>query len=342
MLTTHSSQVGAMYTISHEVVNRVALERYEDSQTAFHVAKRDYQLTMNRISSRLPATVPELTMEVKDEFSTYCSSNAESMNATRRIPDDGLDCSEIDKILSERAMKRFEEDTTGGPTWKRSAQPKKPLELLMHRESLARQDIEDVEHEFFRNLTQPFFENPLMHFLKLTRDERRERKTIEDTWMSESLPFLDHCHMKQVDYEEEFLRRALGKVKRPLISMRSNTPQTTSDELDVRLYQPLLQRCETIRRETESEEEIAFLYLRLGEASQRDLVARGIMRRNKNTGLLDSVRHPIEVDHYYDVDLAFGTEFRYLESREETERMAIIDSWLLERCELCKTMGILS
>ncbi|KAH9600465.1 hypothetical protein LSM04_009279 [Trypanosoma melophagium] len=338
MLTTHYTQVGTMYTISHEVVNRVALERDEDSQTAFYVAKRDYQLTMNRISPRLPATLSEVTLEWKDDLSTYCSSNPESMNATRRIADDGLDCSEIEKVLSARALKRFEEDTTGGPSWKRDAQPKKPLEVLMYRESLARQDIEDVEYEFFRKLAEPFFADPLVHFLKLTREERQERKMIEDNWMSESLPFLDHCYMKQVDFTEDFLRRALAKGRRPPLNIRSPPPQLTSVALDVQLYQPLLHRCETIRRETEMEEEMAFLYLRLGEASQRDLVASGVMRGNKKTGLLDSVRHPIAVDDYDQVDFAFKAEFRYLVSREETERMAIIDTWLLESDKLCKSI----
>ncbi|KEG14778.1 hypothetical protein DQ04_00311140 [Trypanosoma grayi] len=340
MLTAHYNQIGAMYTVSHEVVNRVALQREEDGQCAYHVAKCDYQLAMNRISTRLPPpALPEIKVVEDNEFSTYCSSTMESMSGTKRgDEDDDPGYAEIERELYMRAMKRCEKDAQGGPLWKREVH--EPIEVFLHREELARRDIEEVEHEFCRKLTDPFNNHPFMRRLKLVRDERRGRKAIEDVWMSESLPFLEQCSMKQVEFTEAFWRRAFGRLKRAPGTAQTRASQLQSVELDMRLYQPLRHHSDTIRRETESEEEIAFRYLQLGEAAQRDLVARGIMHRNKDTGLLDSVLHPISAVYYEQVDFAFSAEYRYLVSCEETQRMAIIDAALSSLEELRTSMKV--
>ncbi|EAN82079.1 hypothetical protein C3747_108g78 [Trypanosoma cruzi] len=343
MISSRYGQVGAMLTVSHEVVNRVAMTREEDTQAAYHVAKRNYQLTLNRISSCLPpapATIKSLAQTLdKNDLSSYCSSTSPSLSATRREKegrDDELDCTEIDELLYARALKRQEEDAKGGPLWKRDNQ--QPLDTFLRREALARSDIEEVEYDFYRRITGALRSHPSIWTVEITDAERRARKEIEDAWMSASLPFLENCSIKQVEFIEELWRRAFGKNRPPRRAQLAKEEEEEALALDVRLCHPLLQRCETIRRETESEEEIAYLYLRLGEAAQRDLVARGVMRCNPGTGLLDSVSHPISALHYDEVDFAFGAEFRYLQSLEETQRMEIIDASLAAMDELCTAM----
>ncbi|EKF38319.1 hypothetical protein MOQ_001473 [Trypanosoma cruzi marinkellei] len=343
MITSHYGQVGAMLTVSHEVVNRVGVTREEDTQAAYHVAKRNYQLALNRISSRLPPAPAKLkslaqTLD-KDDLSSYCSSTPVSLSVTRRDKegmDDELDCTEIDELLYERARKRQEEDAKGGPLWKRDKL--RPLDVFLRREALARSDIVEVEHDFYRRITGALMSHPSIWTVEITNAERRARKEIEDAWMSASLPFLERCSMEQVEFIEELWRRAFGKNRPQRMTQHTKEEEEETLTLDVRLCYPLLQRCDTIRRETENEEEIAYLYLRLGEAAQRDLVARGVMRCNPRTGLLDSVSHPISAVYYDEVDFAFRAEFRYLQSLEETERMEIVDASLEEMDELCTAM----
>ncbi|RNF23495.1 uncharacterized protein Tco025E_02787 [Trypanosoma conorhini] len=345
MLTSHYAQVSAMHTVAHEVVNRVALNREEDTQSAYHLAKRDYQLTLNRISSRLPPAPPQVLMQAVDEndLSMYCSSsiNAGSLAATQRDRaglGEELDCREIDEALYARALKRQEEDAKGGgPSWKQEVL--RPLDVLLRRESLARDDIEEIETEFYRRITDELRAHSSMWMIDFFDAERRARKEMENAWMSESLPFLETCSMKQVEAIEELWRRAFGRDWRPAVARRPQE-EVVAVPLDVRLYQPLQHRCDTIRRETQDEEEIAHRYLKLGEAAQRDLIMRGVMRRNSQTGLLDSVSHPISVRYYEEVSLAFGAEFRYLESCEETQRMAIIDASLAAMDKICTAMMV--
>ncbi|ESL09021.1 hypothetical protein TRSC58_03266 [Trypanosoma rangeli SC58] len=343
MLTSHYSQVSAMLTVSHEVVNRVALNREEDSQSAYHVAKRDYELTLNRISSRLPPAPSQVQMQVVDEndLSTYCSSvNAGSLSGTQRGREcigEELDCTEIDEALYVRAVRRKEEDAKGGPLWRHETS--QPLDVLLHREALARGDVEDVESEFYRRITGEFRCHSSLWMIEFFNTERLARKEVENVWMSESLPFLEVCSIKQVEAIEDLWRRAFGKG-RPPAAMRRYREENVPHTLDVRLYHPLWHCCRTLRRETQDEEEIAHRYLKLGETVQRDLIARGVMRHNGRTGLLDSVSHPISVRHYDEVSLAFGAEFRYLESCEETQRMAIIDASLAEMDEICTMTAV--
>lgn len=338
MLTSHHARVGTMHTLSHEVVNRVAIKREEDGLSAYHAAKRDYCLTMNRLSSRLPPPPPQPPASLpydENELSAYCSSYAGSLSVTLRgdKPGDGMDLSEIDGALYERAVKRQNADAHKRTAWLQGANPR--VELLLHRELLARGDVHAVEHEFFLEIRKAFFSHPLIWQMDFAWDERRARREIEDLWMSETLCLLDVCAKEHAECVRALWCRAFGDAKKPPQEMRPRSFDALLAELDVMLCQPLQHRSDTIRRETEDEEDIAFRYLYLGERAQRDLVTRGVMRRNRETGLLDSVRHPIAVCDYDEVDLAFQTEFRYLESREETQRMMIVDEFLCETEKLC-------
>ncbi|CBH18134.1 hypothetical protein, conserved [Trypanosoma brucei gambiense DAL972] len=317
------AQVSTILTMSHEVVDRVSVERAEDGQFAYYMAKCEYNAVKNRISGRLPPIVPLVYDFDEDDLSNYCSSTADSRSATlRRGEDMDLDCTEIDGELLKLSAAHRERDIESRGM--RKMKPS-PLELILHRETLARGDINHVESLFFRRMVAPFRDNPMFKVLDFFRQEQLGRKQVEDEWASESMPFLEMCRMEQTDYMEDFLIRAIrgkNKYKGPSAGESMTFEKVP---LDVRLYAPLKHRCDIIRSETESEQEIAFYYLMLGQAAQRDLVEKNVICRNPTSGLMDSVQHPIDVSNYEAVDLAFSAECRYLQQREETGRMEVIN-----------------
>ncbi|KAG8342995.1 hypothetical protein ERJ75_001248000 [Trypanosoma vivax] len=321
------TQLSSVLTLSHEVVNRVAMERNEDGLFSYHVSKRDYNLVMNHISPRLPPLPQHQSNIDEDELSMYCSSTQGSLsNTMTKIVDDGIDCSEIDEQLLEMAKKRREQDMSRTKSWRR--QEKQSMkDLMIARESKARSDVEFLEKSLYRRILAAFGENSGLETLDFFLNEVKCRKKIIDEWTTESLPFLNCCSREQTDYMEQFLIRSLrGKGA----SLRKTEEEVPFEKipLDIRLYVPLQERCDAIRRETEYEEEIAQYYLFLGEATQRDLVAAGMMRKNEVSGLIESVKQPIDFQNWDPVDTAFSTEFRYLQAEEETERMKIIEALL--------------
>nr|CCC95694.1 unnamed protein product [Trypanosoma congolense IL3000] len=321
--------IGSLLTMSHEVVNRVAMEREEELQFAYHMAKCEYDAAMNRVSSRLPPN-PLITCTIdEDDISCYCSSAGQSRTNTIRGYDMmEVDLTDIDEELLKLAEKRRENDIEA----KRLSRSKlNAHEILMRREDLARADIDHVETQFFKTLTAPFRKHSMFELLDFFQSETRHRKQVEDEWMTESVPFLEMCRTEQTDFMEDFLIRAIRRKNTFTTSSSADTVPFEKNPLDSRTCVPLTLRYNTIQKETESEQEIAYYYLMLGSAAQRDLIESNAARREDDSKRLDLVADALRPVRREAVNLAFNAEFRYLQHSEEAERMKVVDEFMAER-----------
>lgn len=352
MSLTPYQQQSNVLAANCEVAERQALVLAEAYSKDYTLAKKEYQLSHDRFTTRTPCPAPPdpstiiTAQTLREDIRYYTSCPEPNMNSYYN--EDGTATTRsIDKELKERARARQKDDLDRARRHANAAAhsgSKKDGSALTERlAQLAEDEYGDllqIEATQFRRLAKDYYDTFYGKFDSVLTGERDSRRTLEDVKLSLDLLALSQLRDRIHHSEELLMIRAMGLY--PLQLLRNDRARQAeaaeerarqeemSRVLDSMVAVPLWQRVLAIRAETEAEEETIYRVMMLAHVSEADFVERNLGRHNMEKGGVFEIRRAGAVPHIFDDSLSYicAAERLFCELGEETGRMAVIDEAL--------------